>query len=734
MPRASKSLQTDKNITNISISFEGGKKMHAIKYLKKISNNGTKFIKNIFQQTKIFLINNPLLPLALIVTFFILAFNIDKNPVGFFCDEAQIGIDAYKILTTGKDMHGQSFPLWFTGIMTGGSVPGLRIYSDIPFILLFGLNIFATRIASVFWGLAFMTGLYFLTKLIFNKTAANFSILFLMISPWFLHCFRIAQNWSTYPPTVVLALFLLIKGIREKRYSIFAAGTITAGLVFYTYPVSLFTAPPLFITLGLIFLPELWRNKKYLLTAIIGAMIFILPLIFILNNPIHTRREKQISLSEKISLTNLNRSYKLAFGKAFLFETGSHHERDTPAQNVTDSWGVFPIFFLPFLLFSASAIIRSAFKREYILLVVWIIIYPITGFGAISENWNMIGLPIIVLLTAAGAMFLYKTILSRSLLLSKFFIAAIVLISFINLTNYLLVYHIKYPKQAVIGWQYGPEKIIESFVKNYDQYDDFVMTFVGFNAPEIFFPFFSPHKYEKFHIGLFNSYSNSTKKTLYAMRSDYIHDIENNKSINIVDRVNNPVNNTTLFYIFEVKPSFYSANKLSWLTTRVFPNEYNQIEKKLFTNATYTSEENTDTWKEYKPPSNTLNNSFFIYFYDSYNGQIGCEYAKSQVNMNTNLTGQLRLTSVGGTTSLWLNNNQVIKSAPWVESIDNTIVNVSFLKGNNTLLAKTCFTAYRTRGFFLRITNTDGTSLQDFTSSAPPPRLNLHHSRIGIKR
>ncbi len=37
---------------------------------------------------------------------------LSETPPGFFCDEASTGYDAYSILQTGRDQHGEKLPLY----------------------------------------------------------------------------------------------------------------------------------------------------------------------------------------------------------------------------------------------------------------------------------------------------------------------------------------------------------------------------------------------------------------------------------------------------------------------------------------------------------------------------------------------------------------------------------------------------------------------------------------------
>ena len=54
-----------------------------------------------------------LLALILVFAAVLYAANIRTNPLGFYIDESSIAFNAHLIAQTGKDEHGESFPLFF---------------------------------------------------------------------------------------------------------------------------------------------------------------------------------------------------------------------------------------------------------------------------------------------------------------------------------------------------------------------------------------------------------------------------------------------------------------------------------------------------------------------------------------------------------------------------------------------------------------------------------------------
>src|SRR5258708_24114748 len=85
--------------------------------------------------------------LLLILFFATRLYKIDRVPVAAYWDEASIGYNAYSILKIGKDEWGNIFPIHLKAF--GEYKLPIYIYSVVPFIAIFGLNIFSVRLPSV---------------------------------------------------------------------------------------------------------------------------------------------------------------------------------------------------------------------------------------------------------------------------------------------------------------------------------------------------------------------------------------------------------------------------------------------------------------------------------------------------------------------------------------------------------------------------------------------------------
>ena len=124
--------------------------------------------------------------LILSIAFLLRFYKLGEIPAGFYQDESAIGYNAYSVMETGKDEHGQTFPLYFKSF--GDYKLPVYIYLTALSVQTFGLNEFAVRFPSALFGFLTVVVFYFFVKeLTRNKPLSIISTAFLAISPWHLH-------------------------------------------------------------------------------------------------------------------------------------------------------------------------------------------------------------------------------------------------------------------------------------------------------------------------------------------------------------------------------------------------------------------------------------------------------------------------------------------------------------------------------------------------------------------
>src|SRR3989338_3367158 len=93
-----------------------------------------------------------LLILIIVIATFLRLYKVDQIPPSLYWDEASLGYNAYAILTTGYDEHGEQFPL-ARFIAFGDYKPPGYIYATVPGLAVFGVNEFAIRFPSAVSGI-----------------------------------------------------------------------------------------------------------------------------------------------------------------------------------------------------------------------------------------------------------------------------------------------------------------------------------------------------------------------------------------------------------------------------------------------------------------------------------------------------------------------------------------------------------------------------------------------------
>jgi 4-amino-4-deoxy-L-arabinose transferase-like glycosyltransferase len=188
-------------------------------------------------------------------------YGLNQRPIGFTWDEAALGYNAYSLLKTGKDEHGQVLPVVFKSF--GDYKPGLYVYFALPTVKLLGLNEVATRLPSAISGVLLIIVLYLLTK--------NLYVAFLAaINPLLLEFSRGAWEANVFILLVTLGTVLFVK----KKYLLVG---VFFGLTFWTYQGAKMFTPMLILLLLYVYKKHIQIKKIWL--GGITLFLFLIPII-----------------------------------------------------------------------------------------------------------------------------------------------------------------------------------------------------------------------------------------------------------------------------------------------------------------------------------------------------------------------------------------------------------------------------------------------------------------------
>lgn len=499
---------------------------------------------------RLWLTNNLYLIAIIFLAFFLRVILLKEAPNGFYADEASIGYNAYSILQTGKDEHGELMPLYFRAF--GEYKNPVYIYSVIPFIKLFGLNEFAVRFTSALFGTLTVLFTYLLARELVNKRCGLWASLLLAISPWHLQFSRIAFEAISLPCLFTLGLYLLLKGLKKGRYLFYSAPLLA--LSFYTYaPAKLFL--PLFLAgfFGLNYY-RLARIKREIILSILLGLLILAPLIIFTFKGQAQTRFNIISIFTNHSL-NLTREGILdgKYWSPSLFKGLVGHKGFLISYSFIRN---YLLHISPkFLIFQGDLNLRhnigtmgQLFKFEGILLVIgfifiilrkkrwhwmillwWFFIFPVSSsltYESVPHAIRSIcGLPVFQIIGAIGIVssFSYIKRLSIDKLPYKKYVhypAIVISILFLvfslsNIRYYFLRYYTIYPKTQHYAWDYGMREIIQT-AERLDNFDAF--SFMDMGDPYIFILFYArydPEKWQKsrhFDRYIFDSFGDSIHK------------------------------------------------------------------------------------------------------------------------------------------------------------------------------------------------------------------------------
>ena len=244
--------------------------------------------------------------------FFLRIYKLETAPAGATVDEANFGYIAYSLLQTGKDEHGVKSPLVFKAF--GDQKMPLQAYLLMPSVATFGLNNFATRFPSAFFGSLSVILIYFLCRNYkISILAGVCASLFWAISPITFILSRFA-----YESNIALTFFLAglvgltkVNPAEKHKNNLFYLGlwAISWGLAWYAYVPYRFIIAMLTLVASACWLLKKKNLKLYLLGALLTLVILIAPSFLATQIESNVTRFKQIGiLSDQGIVLNINQN------------------------------------------------------------------------------------------------------------------------------------------------------------------------------------------------------------------------------------------------------------------------------------------------------------------------------------------------------------------------------------------------------------------------------------------
>jgi 4-amino-4-deoxy-L-arabinose transferase-like glycosyltransferase len=467
-----------------------------------------------------------------VIAFMLRTVNLSTLPAGFFCDEAATGYNAYTLLTKGTDEYGKNFPLFFESF--GNWRPAIPFYFTIPFVQLFGLTEFSTRLPSAIIGTLTVLTLFFLAKITTEKSSIGLLASgFLAISPWHIHFSRVGQENIYVPFFISLGITLFFYAEKKQTLLLWLATGFIFGLSLFTYYPAYFLAPFLFGSLLLVRQKNhILKNKRIWLSFCIFILFLSLFLFQAKNTNIFNRAQQLKRYNEGKTVQNILigsiSTYIGHFSPEFLFFKGDigYHNHFLTRYSVK-GMGQLYLFQLPLLFIG----IFSLWKRnKSFLLILGILFFcypvgstlaPFADGGGPFATRSIIGVIPFTILSAIGAYTLI-TIWKSSWVRTVIFFFLIIIIE-LSACFYIYEYFSRYNSYASSywGWQFGAKETMHYLLSKQQEFDDIFLP-DSFNGPDIFLKFYDPKNScsTKCRIGRPDKFHTANRKQLFAVAVD----------------------------------------------------------------------------------------------------------------------------------------------------------------------------------------------------------------------
>lgn len=482
--------------------------------------------------TKLPSTKNLVLVAIIIVAAILRLWMLGEYPIHLTNDEAAIGYNAYSILKTGKDEHGEFLPIIFKSF--GDWKPGLYIYMTVPSVAVFGLSEFSVRLPSALLGIVAVFLVYKLGERLFDDKVGLFSALALAILPWHIHFSRGAWEANLALTLVAAGILSFFKSSERGRNIIFSA--IFFSLSLWAYQSAKLAS--LIVLLGLVlfyYKSLLSLNKRSLAIALVLGTLIAIPIalslfngkagrveimsVFSYTRPSEYIQETVFDQEEvtKDSLTYvlfhsealnlfrgiLGRYLNYVSAKFLVFEGDWSNPRHTSVE--VGYLLYVSVLVLPLGLYR---LVRSKTTKEtvFVLFLLAFSHIPAALTRDSAHGVRSLGMVLPLSLVLGNGFYLLYQFALRQKLLFKYVIAVVISgACFYSLALYVDAYYVQNKYLEPKGYFFGYKQVVYEVLRRESNYNEIVFS-QSYDQPYIFFLFygvaagdgrFEPDAYQK---------------------------------------------------------------------------------------------------------------------------------------------------------------------------------------------------------------------------------------------
>ncbi len=501
---------------------------------------------------------------------------LSKFPPSPYWEEVALGYDAYSIVETGKDHHGNAWPIAAFESF-GDWKPSAYFYALAPFVKLFGLKVWVLRLPAALAGILIIYFSFKISQFLFNKKIALLTAILVSISPWAILFSRAA--WEVNLATALLCggIYFGLKFFQAQvshpqiNQTFYIYHLLFLVLAMYTYHGARITAP----LIGLWFFIKLIKEKIFLKKIKSFGLILLfvacltLPIFLSLNKPEFKIRFAQTNIFSDLNLIKQsNAARKMRgnglyarlfyhrywyFAKAvsinfikhfnldFLFISGDGNPRHS-IQLIGQLYHIELIFFLMGIFYLGANFKKiKPNKAAFLIFCLFAAILPASMTKTTPHALRILpAMPIFIILIALGINYAWqlwqkfctqtrqKKIKKQTLVYLFWPILAI--IYFVEFAFFIRTYTKIYPHQYSQSWQYGYQQMIaqvNSLQKQYPDYPIYITREQG--RPAMYYWFFSKTDPKKVQ---------AQAKTAKKDQGEFL-EFDNIKFINSAGEINN---------------------------------------------------------------------------------------------------------------------------------------------------------------------------------------------------
>ncbi len=202
---------------------------------------------------------------------------LERVPYGVNQDEASRAYDAYSLLETGHDQHGNPWPLTLESFSRfRDNASAIAVYAAIPTTAVLGPGVLAVRIPSAVAGVLAVLAVGYVGFALSRRWEVGILASFLLaVSPWHLTLSRTGHEAIWASTLFILGLAALLHGLRRPPFILLAATAWAAAL--YGYPIAKLFVPLAGLTFAIVYWPQLRPHWRWVTGGALLGLILLLP-------------------------------------------------------------------------------------------------------------------------------------------------------------------------------------------------------------------------------------------------------------------------------------------------------------------------------------------------------------------------------------------------------------------------------------------------------------------------